>query len=284
MNAIHSLTLTVLVDDEAGPKAGCAEHGLSFWIDADCFRILFDSGQGNVLRENMRQLDLNPAEIDAVAISHGHYDHTGGIPKILADCEKASIFLHPDALRRRYSQSSDGGVHPVGFPLSAAELLRSRNDFIRWTKTATRLHSSVFVTGEVPRHVSLEAPAGRFFLDSECLAPDPFSDDQALVVETAEGAIVLLGCSHAGVENSLSCALSHSCTGRLRAVIGGMHLSDASQEGIVGLGDRLEELGPQLICPCHCTGGRAKEYLKKRFPFAYLEGRTGTVLSFNDAA
>ena len=278
------MTLTILVDDEAGPRAGHAEHGLSFWIDADCFRILFDSGQGNALRENMRQLDLNPAEIDAVAISHGHYDHTGGIPKVLSDCGKASIFLHPDALRRRYSQSPDGGARPVGFPLPAAELLRSRSEFIRWTKTATRLHPSVFVTGEIPRRTPLEAPGGHFFLDRECLAPDPFTDDQALVVETTKGAVVLLGCSHAGVENSLSSALSHSRTGKLRAVIGGMHLSSASLEEIVKLGDRLEELGPQLICPCHCTGGRAKGYFKTRFPDAYLAGLAGTVLSFNDAA
>jgi 7,8-dihydropterin-6-yl-methyl-4-(beta-D-ribofuranosyl)aminobenzene 5'-phosphate synthase len=124
----------------------------------------------------------------------------------------------------------------------------------------------------------------RFYLDGDCTRRDPFRDDQALVIETAGGAVVLLGCAHAGVANTLSCALNQSRSGRLRAVVGGMHLGDAPQEEIVRLGDLLERLGPRLICPCHCTGAKAKEYFRSRFPDAYREGRAGTRLNFTNAA
>ncbi|HUI71375.1 MAG TPA: MBL fold metallo-hydrolase [Spirochaetia bacterium] len=272
---IQSLTLRVLVDDQAGQKSMLPEHGLSFWIEADCCRILFDTGQGQAFRDNARQMNLNLAEVDAVAISHGHYDHTGGLAVALTECTKAVFFMHPDALRARYSRSADGGVRAIGFPLQTGERFRARLEDVRWTKTVTRLHPAVFLTGEIERR-SPPPSAGRFFVDPEGLSPDPFLDDQALVLETQGGAVIFLGCSHAGVENTLRCALSHSQTGKLRAVVGGMHLSDASEEEIAELGDALESLGPELIAPCHCTGAKAKEYLKNRFPAAYSEASTGT--------
>lgn len=274
-------TLTVLVDDEAGPGPAQAEHGLSIWIVTGDLRVLFDSGQGPAARDNARLLGIDLAEADAVAISHGHYDHTGGLSCILPDCRKARLFLHPDAIKPRYSRSIDGGVRAVGYPHRAEELRAGRSGGIAWTRTVTHINPSIFVTGEIPRSALPEAPAGRFFLDSGCRAPDPLTDDQALVVDTDGGAVVILGCSHAGVENTLSYALGKSRSGRLRAVIGGMHLSEAPLEEIVRLADRLTELSPSLVCPCHCTGQRAKEVFKSRFPEAYREGSTGLTLTID---
>ncbi len=277
-------TLTVLVDDAPGPGAARAEHGLSIWIETGGLHVLWDSGQGPAARDNARLLGIDLTEADAVAISHGHYDHTGGLSYILADCRKARLFLHPDAVNPRYSRSIDGGVHAVGYPHRVEELWAGRSGGIAWTRTVTHIGPSIFVTGEIPRSMPPEAPAGRFFLDSGCRVPDPLADDQALVVETDGGAVVILGCSHAGVGNTLSYALGKSRSGRLRAVIGGMHLSEAPQEEIVRLADRLEELSPSLVCPCHCTGQRAKEVFKRRFPEAYREGSTGATLTFDSGS
>jgi 7,8-dihydropterin-6-yl-methyl-4-(beta-D-ribofuranosyl)aminobenzene 5'-phosphate synthase len=271
--------LTILVDDEPGRGPTRAEHGLSIWIETGEIRILFDSGQGSAARDNARLLGVDVAKADAVAISHGHRDHTGGLPLILPDCPKARLFLHPDAMKPRYSRSTDGIARAIGYPHRAEELSAGRSGEIVWTRGATHISPSIFVTGEVPRLAPPEAPPARFFLDPECRVPDPFKDDQALIVDTDGGAIVILGCSHAGVWNTISYALDTSRSRRLRAVIGGMHLAEAPQGEIDQLADRIAKLGPTLVCPSHCSGQRAKEVLKRRFPQEYREGSTGAVLT-----
>jgi 7,8-dihydropterin-6-yl-methyl-4-(beta-D-ribofuranosyl)aminobenzene 5'-phosphate synthase len=281
LTTVLSLRFTVLVDDSAGNEDLRSEHGLSVWIEADHLRVLFDTGQGTTAMENARRLGLEPAEIDAVAISHGHNDHTGGLAETLASCQKAHLFLHPAALRERYSRSTDGTVRAAGFPLGAGELFAARKEYVHWTNAVTHLQPAVFMTGEIPRTLPLEAPAGKFYLDAECKTPDPLLDDQALAFETVDGVVVFLGCCHAGVSNTLSCALGASRTGRLRAVVGGMHLAKASPEAVALLADGIEKLHPQLICPCHCTGKAAREYLAERFPDAFFELRTGSSLTLN---
>jgi 7,8-dihydropterin-6-yl-methyl-4-(beta-D-ribofuranosyl)aminobenzene 5'-phosphate synthase len=284
LNTIQSLRFTILVDDSPGNEDLRSAHGLSVWIEADHLRVLFDTGPGTIALENARRLGLEPAEIDVVAISHGHNDHTGGLPETLAACQKAHLFLHPAALRERYSRSADGAVRAAGFPLGAGELFATRKEYVHWTNAVTHLQPAVFMTGEIPRTLPPEAPAGRFFLDAECRAPDTLLDDQALAFETADGVVVFLGCSHAGVSNTLSCALRASRSGRLRAIVGGMHLSEASPEAVALLADEIEKLHPQLICPCHCTGNAARESLRRRFPDAFFELRTGSSLTLNGSS
>jgi 7,8-dihydropterin-6-yl-methyl-4-(beta-D-ribofuranosyl)aminobenzene 5'-phosphate synthase len=281
LNTIHRLRFTILVDDSPGAEGLQSEHGLSVWIEADHFRVLFDTGQGMTAMENARRLGLEPAEIDAVAISHGHNDHTGGLPGTLAACQKAHLFLHPAALRERYSRSADGMVRAAGFPLGAGDLFATRKEYVHWTNAMTHLQPAVFMTGEIPRALPPEAPAGTFFLDEECGTPDTLLDDQALAFETADGVVIFLGCGHAGVHNTLSATLRASRTGRLRAIVGGMHLAEAPPEAVALLADEIKKLNPQLVCPCHCTGDRAREYLKGRFPDAFFELRTGSTLTLN---
>ena len=198
LSFVRNLRFTILVDDSPGAGELKAEHGLSFWIEADHFRVLFDTGRSTAALENAQRLGLEPAEIDAVAISHGHDDHTGGMLGILDACQKADLFLHPAALRERYSRSVDGTVRAAGFPLGAGELFATRKEYVHWTNAVTHLQPAVFMTGEIPRGIPAEALTDGFFLDAECRTPDPLLDDQAIAFETADGVVVFLGCSHAG--------------------------------------------------------------------------------------
>lgn len=281
-DAIRSLTIAVLADDVAGSGGFQAEHGLSFWIDADGFRLLFDSGQGEALWRNARLLGIELRNVDAVAISHGHYDHTGGLARLVSECRKAVFYLHPGAAATRFSRSADGSTRSIGIPPRAAELIAERGEVFRWTRTMTRLHPRIFVTGEIQRAAPPEAPTNRFYLDRECLSPDSVIDDQALGIETDEGTVAILGCSHAGVENTLSSVLSHSRAGKLRALFGGMHLAEAPLAGLERLADRLEELSPRMIGPGHCTGRCANVYLKNRFSDACTVIRAGMVFKSHE--
>ena len=277
---IASTSCTVLVDDVQGEAGVQAEHGLAFWIVADGTRVLFDSGQTEqVLRENARRLGINLAEADAAAISHGHYDHTGGLAGLLAERPDLPVFLHPDALRARWTRSADGRTRAIGMPAAATRLLAGRGSTTRVVRGAAEIRPGVFLTGEVPRSGPPEAPTDRFFLDQPCAVPDPFSDDQALVVDTEEGAIVFLGCSHAGVANTVAHALSLSRTGRLRSLVGGMHLAQAPQQRIEQLARLLSGLHPRAVCPSHCTGCGPAAYLRSRFPAAFAAVRAGTILT-----
>jgi 7,8-dihydropterin-6-yl-methyl-4-(beta-D-ribofuranosyl)aminobenzene 5'-phosphate synthase len=278
---IDTVSCTVLVDDAQAAIPGItAEHGLAFWIVADGTRILFDSGQTErVLRENSRSLGIDLGDADAAAISHGHYDHTGGIAGLLEDRPDLPVFLHPDALLPRFSRSADGSARAIGMPARTVRLLAGRGAATRVARGAAEIRPGVFLTGEVPRTGPPEAPTARFFLDERCTVPDPFRDDQALVVDTEEGAVVFLGCSHAGVSNTVTHALSLSRTGRLLALVGGMHLAQAPRQEVEKLADRLAQLAPRAVGPSHCTGGGPASFIRNRLPAAFVAVSAGTILT-----
>lgn len=282
---IATVSCTVLVDDAQAATPGItAEHGLAFWIVADGTRILFDSGQTErVLRENARSLGIDLAAAEAAAISHGHYDHAGGIAGILEERPDLPVFLHPDALLPRFSRAADGSARAIGMPARAVRLLAGRGSATRAARGTAEIRPGIFLTGEVPRTGPPEAPTERFFLDERCTVADPFRDDQALVVDTQEGAIVFLGCSHAGVANTVTHALSLSRTGRLRALVGGMHLAQAPRPRCEQLADLLEGLHPRAVGPSHCTGSGAAAHLRSRLPAAFVAVRVGTILTSHHA-
>ncbi|MEN6307929.1 MAG: MBL fold metallo-hydrolase [Anaerohalosphaeraceae bacterium] len=254
--------ITVLVDNVARRPDVLAEHGLSLWIEYDGKRILWDTGQGGVLSANAQSLGVDLALADVVALSHGHYDHTGGLPLVLSVAPKADIWLHPSATLSRFSRKET--VHPVGMPASAIESLHGKP--IRWITSWTSLDEGVFLSGAIPRNNPYEDTGGAFFLDADCRIPDTLPDDQALIIECSRGLVVVLGCAHSGVVNTLDYV--HQKTGGkpVYAVIGGMHLSKASQVRLDYTVQALKKYDVQLILPLHCTGQQAVCYLRTALP------------------
>ncbi len=267
------IRITTLVENTASDPKLLAEHGLSFWIEYGDKKILFDTGQSNILIQNAKTLGINLSEADAIILSHGHYDHTGGLAAVLDIAAKAKIYLHPAAIEPKFSRKASG-AESIGMPEDAKKVIRDRE--VIWTETPTQIFPGVIVTGQVPRINNFEDVGGAFFLDESCRKPDELLDDQTLFIETAKGLVIIFGCAHAGVVNTLHLIADLSGKKQFYAVLGGMHLLRASEERIERTETVFRQYNLQRIGPAHCTGGKAVEKFKSAFPDRYFTCSVGT--------
>jgi 7,8-dihydropterin-6-yl-methyl-4-(beta-D-ribofuranosyl)aminobenzene 5'-phosphate synthase len=243
--------------------------------------ILFDSGQSSVILDNARSLGAPLEKADYIVISHGHYDHTGGLAHVLPLARKAKIILHPHAVVTRYSIRPDSAPVSIGMPPSAQQALNGIPvEYVEWSSEPVRLSPHVETTGAIPRIVSYENSSGPFFTDIDGKIEDGFSDDQALWISTTEGLIVCAGCCHAGLINTLKQAQRASDMTLFRAVIGGFHLGQAADERISRTLVALEEFSPALLVPCHCTGDRAARKFQQALPDRFSPCGSGRQFMF----
>ncbi len=274
------MRITILVDN-AGAAGLRAEHGLSLWIEARGRRILFDTGQGNALRGNARGLRAPLERTDTIVLSHGHYDHAGGLAGVLKLAPAARLIVHPSALFPRFSLPAGKPPRSIGFPPSAlSACLRARPGQIIWATRPVFIARGVGVTGPIVRRTAYEDSGGPFYLDTGGREKDPFADDQALWIESPAGVIVCVGCCHAGLVNTLNQVRRTTGARRIRAVIGGFHLGAAGQDRLRRTADALGALSPELMAPCHCTGEKAVRVLRKALGEAVVSVRAGSTFTF----
>lgn len=287
--AANNTSITMLVENDAlecerekesGKAQLTSEHGLSMLIEADGQRILLDTGQGPALQVNVPLLDVDLAEVDALALSHGHYDHSGGLPYALANAKRARVYCHPAVLETRYSVV-EGTARSIGIPETSHQALEALpSGSIDWVLGPTRLSDNIGLTGPVPRLTEYEDTGGPFYLDETGWRPDPLEDDMALWIRTAAGLVVCLGCAHAGVVNTLDWIARLNPGERIHAVIGGLHLMNASEERIEKTAEALCALDPAVVIPCHCTGVHAAEVLARTLGERVMQGGAGLMLEF----
>ncbi len=260
-----SISITLIVDNDA-PDGLVVEHGFAAWIDTgeECF--LFDTGQGAALIPNARTLGFDLDRASALILSHGHYDHTGALPEFLAANRHAPVIHGPGATIRRYSCHPEQAPRQIGMAdavLQAIEQLPPERLIV--LDTARYLRPDIGITGPVPRHTAFEDTGGPFFLDIEKTTPDLITDDLSLWFETSSGLVILTGCCHSGIVNTVRHAQRISGMTRIHGIIGGLHLLNASPERLDATLAFLHECAPDVLLPCHCTGAQVIERLRTEF-------------------
>ncbi|MBU1229710.1 MAG: MBL fold metallo-hydrolase [Proteobacteria bacterium] len=251
--------ITVLCDNEsADPGCGC-EWGLALAVELDQGGLwLWDAGQTDLFLRNARHLGIDAGQASGLALSHGHYDHTGGLGALCAATAfRGPIYAHPACARRRYAQEH-GRPKPIGPPLPLPDFTLAG--------PLTVLAPGLTLLTDIPRAPGRFQAVQGFSLDPSGTEPDLVPDDAFLVLDSASGPVVILGCCHSGLANSLACARQRLGLDRVFAVLGGLHLFKAGPEALEETAGALEEFGVRRLLAGHCTGPDRLARLKRRLP------------------
>jgi len=274
-----------LLESSCADDTPVAEHGLSFLISVTSGEsrrtVLFDTGSSvGVLVHNLRALGVDRAEIETIVLSHGHFDHTIGLNGLAEQFRPLPpLVVHPDVwLRRRVAIP---GREPFELPTTSREKVRAAGfRVIEERQPSSLLDGDLLVTGEIERTTEFEhgLPVQQAFRDGEWQADPLMRDDQALVAHLrGRGLVVITGCGHAGLINTVRHARNLTGIDRVHAVVGGFHLATPLFEPIIPpTVEALGELDPQVVAPTHCTGWRATHALAAAFPEAFIPGSVGT--------
>ncbi len=274
------MKIVILAENTALARDVRGEHGLAFWIATDEQCLLFDTGQGLVLADNAQALRVDLTAVDTMVLSHGHYDHTGGLAAVLRQAAgTVTVHAHPDALLPKYHQDKTG-AREIGMSAGARDALLGKQCRYTASRQSSEVAPGIWTTGEIPRLHPEEAIAEPFCRDPEGIDPDLLLDDQALFMESPRGTVVLLGCAHAGIINTLDYIQRLTGNKPVRAVIGGTHLRAASAERMHWTIRELRRFNINLLVPLHCTGQKSLAALWSAFPNTCQAGGAGTVFEF----
>ena len=272
-------SIRIVVDNEAA-EGFVAEHGFSLWIDMGEHRVLFDTGNSGALLPNLDKLGLDPAALTHLVISHGHYDHTGGVQAVVESAPDLQIYLHQAALQPRYSIKEDE-TKPIRMPAGSMQALQQVPDSsIHWLTHPISISKDLGLTGPISRQTDYEDSGGPFFYDPLGTRPDPIEDDNALWIRTTRGLIICVGCSHSGIVNTIRTILEITGERAIHAIIGGLHLLNASTERLDHTVWALNDFSIGKLIACHCTGDEAYSYLQTHLNCQTIQGYAGMSISF----
>ncbi len=265
-----------------------AEHGFSaaitLEVDGRKHRILFDSGLDPlVAAHNVDVLGFDLSKCEAVISSHGHVDHAGGLLNIKRKMnaeQRIPLVLHEEAFRNRMVKFQDGRTITLPAP-NRSLLTQAGYEIIEKQSPSLWSDDSILVTGEIVRTNNFEKGLPNHYSEVEegRMENDPLiKDDQAVVLNVKDkGLVVITGCGHAGIINTLNCAKELTGEDRIYAVVGGMHLTGALFEPIIPRTmDELERLRPRYVVPCHCSGLKAMNEIARKMPDAFIQNGVGT--------
>lgn len=274
-----SFRITVLCENSVGPLSGTlGEHGFSALIEpSHGDPLLFDTGQGLTLLHNARRMNKDLSRVRQVVISHGHYDHAGGLKPLLEECGTKQVYSHPSVFRSRFRIKDSGECFPIAIPASREELEAAGATF-DLSDEFRAIAPGIFLTGEVPRVTGFESGDQGLYCDCTGQELDTTPDDQSLVLETGKGLVLVLGCCHAGLVNTVEHVAYMTGRRDIFAVIGGTHLGFSSHEQIGMTVTALRAMGVKKLAASHCTGFVASARMSREMPKEFQVAMVGYTL------
>lgn len=281
MRTISSLKITLLCENVVANLRGVGEHGFAAYIETGRENILFDTGSGIGILQNASLFKKNLNKLDKIILSHGHYDHTGGLPQVLDATGPTEVFAHPAAFEKKFAISTIDGEERsnfIGMP-HRRFYLEAKGASFSLHRQFHEISEGVFLTGEIPRITSYETGDTRFFAkQGDVFIKDTVPDDQALAFSTKHGLVVILGCAHAGTINTLNYIAEQTKTSHFHAVIGGTHLGLSSREQLEHSIEDLKGFDIEKLGVSHCTGMAAAYRLMKELGEKCFYAPLGTSL------
>jgi 7,8-dihydropterin-6-yl-methyl-4-(beta-D-ribofuranosyl)aminobenzene 5'-phosphate synthase len=257
----------------------CAEWGLSVLVEVGGSRILLDTGLGHSTVYNAQLMRIDLPGIDKIALSHAHADHTGGLRDVLRRSGSKEVVAHPDIWQQKYARREGFRERFIGVPF-AREALEALGASFTLSREPVRFSEHITTTGEIPMTTEYETIEPALYVkEGDDYRPDTLADDLALIIDAGFGLVVVLGCAHRGIINTLRHAIKLTGNSNIYCVIGGAHLLNASLERLALTAAALREMGVQKLGLSHCTGFAACAYLANEFGADFFLNNAGTRLS-----
>jgi 7,8-dihydropterin-6-yl-methyl-4-(beta-D-ribofuranosyl)aminobenzene 5'-phosphate synthase len=273
--------ITILCENLVGRLVGSGEHGFSAFIETDNGNYLFDTGSGRSIVPNSLTLSKDLKSIKKIFLSHGHYDHTGGLSEVLKLKGKVDVHAHPHVFLDRIAvlKEEDREIKRfIGIRYKKRYLESLGANFV-FNTDFIEVEKGFFLTGEVPRQTTFEKPDPRLFSEIDGKTThDLFLDDQSLILDTDKGMVLILGCAHSGMINIINHVIHKMGKEKFYAILGGTHLDFLTPEQLEESIKSLKKMEIEKIGVSHCTGMKAAFRLHQEFGDQFFYGCVGSVL------
>jgi 7,8-dihydropterin-6-yl-methyl-4-(beta-D-ribofuranosyl)aminobenzene 5'-phosphate synthase len=283
---VKNVQITVLIEDSnssAKPHLK-AKHGLAYLIKAKIddseVTVMMDTGPTpEALLHNVDAMNINLQNVDVIALSHGHYDHTGGLIAALKQMKKrVPVIGHPTVFGPKLKIMPH--LKFIGAPFNASEV-ESAGGIPLLAADPVKIADGITTTGEVPRRTAFEKVRGFWTVQNGRFIEDKMLDDQSLIIDVEnKGLVVVAGCAHSGIINITKHAQEITGNNKVYAVLGGFHLVNADAKRVQATVDELEKVDPEFVGPCHCTGKKAVKKIAETFGARCRIIHSGDIIEF----